>query len=277
MQRKSVFQQKILAWYRKHARHNLPWRRTRNPYRILVSEIMLQQTQVPRVVEKYKEFLKIFPTIRALAGAPPKEVLRVWKGLGYNRRALYLRRTADIIEREHKGVVPRSIAELEDLPGIGKYTARAILVFAWDQREVFIETNIRRVYLKYFFDGRDDVTDRELLPIIERTLPEKDYRAWYFALMDYGSSALKGEENPNHRSKHYVRQARFEGSRRYVRAVLLDSAVKSKKGITISSIQKLSTHDKYVRERAKEIPSILHDMQKDGLLEFYHNRWRVVS
>ncbi|MBI2483798.1 A/G-specific adenine glycosylase [Candidatus Uhrbacteria bacterium] len=215
------FGRRILEWYRTHGRHDLPWRKSRNPYNILVSEVMLQQTQISRVIEKYREFLLAFPSVRALARANARDVLVVWQGLGYNRRALYLQRAAYQIVKEHNGRFPRHVEKLEALPGIGPYTARAVAVFAWNAPEILLETNIRRVMLHFFFRDQDRVSDSQIEPLLQRMLHHKDPRIWYWALMDYGAGPLKKISNPNRRSKHYIKQTRFEGSRRYVRSKAL--------------------------------------------------------
>lgn len=164
------FQETILEYYRKNKRE-FPWRKTRDPYAILVSEVMLQQTQADRVIPKYREWMKKFPTIEVLARAPLKKVLLGWQGLGYNRRALNLKRAAERILTAHSGKFPRTIAEIDALPGVGPYTAGAIAAFAFDIRSAFIETNIRTVYLHSFFKGRTKVKEEEILEVIEQTLP----------------------------------------------------------------------------------------------------------
>lgn len=207
-----------------HYAHNprtYPWRTTDDPYHILLSEIMLQQTQTDRVRSKYDEFLTAYPAIEDLAHTPLPDLLARWKGLGYNRRALALKRTAQDITKNHNGSVPNDFASLIRLPGIGAYTANAILTFAYRQPRVFIETNIRRVFLHLFFPTTSDVRDTELLPLIEWTLDTENPREWYYALMDYGSSLKRHVPNPNRRSKHYTRQARFEGSNRQARGRIL--------------------------------------------------------
>jgi A/G-specific adenine glycosylase len=149
-----AFQAQIWAFYGVSGRKNLPWRATKNPYNIVVSEIMLQQTQVSRVLEKYPEFLGAFPTVESLAKAPLSDVLRVWQGMGYNRRGLALKRMAEKVVTDFKGKIPRERHELESLPGIGVYTAGAVRAFAFNEPEVFIETNIRRIYIHHFFSNR---------------------------------------------------------------------------------------------------------------------------
>jgi A/G-specific adenine glycosylase len=226
------FQKFLLLFYASCGR-DLPWRRTTNPYHILVSEFMLQQTRVERVLTKYPEFLVRFPDIGALALAPRNEVLLAWQGLGYNRRALALHETARRIRDEFHGLVPLDRPLLESLPGIGSATAGAIVVFSANRPEIFIETNIRRVYIHLFFPDNMKVHDREIEPILERTLMRKKPREFYYALMDYGSALKKGTgdpsgsllkrgvRNPNTRSASYSRQSPFEGSDRQVRGMVL--------------------------------------------------------
>ena len=218
----------VRSYYGLHGRRNLPWRRTRNPYRILVSEIMLQQTQVDRVVPKYTSFLRRFPTMRVLSKASLGEVLREWQGLGYNRRAKYLHTCAKMVVHEYKGLVPQSYAELTMFPGVGRYTAGAVMAFAYNEPVAIIETNIKTAYLSHFFSNQTDVSDMEILEIIERTLDRENPREWYAALMDYGSHLKQTHGNPNSRSRQYSKQPAFEGSDRQVRGAILRLLVKKK-------------------------------------------------
>lgn len=220
-----AFQKKIHQYYRNHGR-DLPWRRTKNPYRVLVSEIMLQQTQVERVAEKYREFLAAFPDCASLAKAPTAKLLRVWSGMGYNRRALALKKLAQKVVTEHGRKLPSDPAELVKLPGVGPYTAGAVAAFAFNRPVVFLDTNIRRVFLHEFFHDRTAVRDDDLFPLIEQTLDRKDPRTWYNALMDYGAMLKRENENPNRRSAHYTRQSPFESSNRRVRGLILKALVK---------------------------------------------------
>ena len=214
------FQRLILKWYKKN-RRDLPWRNTKDPYRILVSEVMLQQTQVSRVIPKYKEFLRAFPSIQALAKAPRSEVLKTWSGLGYWRRALYLQQTAKILcvgdlVSHKKTRFPKNPEELGKLPGIGHYTARALSCFAFNTSEAFLDTNIRRVYLHFFFPKRKNVSDKDILSIAQKAVWKTNVREWHYALFDYGAIVLKNK-TINKRSRHYHKQSRFKGSFRFFR------------------------------------------------------------
>jgi len=210
----------VYAYYDRAGR-DLPWRRTRDPFRILVSEVMLQQTQVDRVVEKYGEFLRVFPDARALARAPLAEVLRAWQGLGYNRRARMLHECAKMLVERHRGRVPREQDALVRLPGIGQATAAAIRAYAFNEPVVYIETNIRSVFLHRFFRGRQAMSDAALEPLVSSALDRGNPRRWYNALMDYGVMLKSTQGNAARRSVHYVRQKRFEGSLRQARGAVL--------------------------------------------------------
>jgi len=214
------FQKEINSYYEMHGR-NLPWRHTKNPYFIFVSEVMLQQTQVERVIVKYGEFVSLYPDFSSLARADLKDVLSVWQGMGYNRRALSLVQAARTVMTEFGGQLPANVEALTTLSGIGKTTASSICAFAFDMPVVFIETNIRRVYLHHFFAGRENVSDREIMPLVEHTLDRAYPGKWYHALMDYGAMLKKVIPNPNTRSVHYRRQPPFHGSDRQVRGSIL--------------------------------------------------------
>jgi len=218
------FQKIILDFYKTNKR-DLPWRPTKQrrvtPYEILVSEYMLQQTQVDRVVPKYNNFIKRFPTFHALIQATDKEVLQYWSGLGYNRRALYLKKAAEMILRQYDGVIPKQKEVLKIFPGMGEYMSRILPVFVYNQKEVLIETNIRTVYLYHFFKNKHEVSDKEILEMLEKTLPKKDYRDWYYALMDYGSFLKKEKKIDNKKHSGYKKQKPFKGSIRFVRGGIL--------------------------------------------------------
>lgn len=264
-----TFRRKVLAYYRAHGRHALPWRKTRNPYQILVSEVMLQQTQVERVVLKYTEFLKRFPTVYVLAEASLSEVLMVWQGLGYNRRAKMLHEAARVVVAEHKGVFPKEQKALQKLPGIGPYTASAVLIFAHNQARICIETNIRTVYLHEFFKEKDKVLDSELLPLIERTLDCTHPREWYAALMDYGTYLKKTTGNPSRRSKHHTIQKPFKGSIRETRGSVLR--------LVIEQPRTRSYIDTHAIGDMKRITVALEQLVAEGMLEKTGKCWAVVT
>jgi A/G-specific adenine glycosylase len=216
------FRNIICRYYEQHARDALPWRKTHDPYCILVSEIMLQQTQVDRVLTKYPVLIKKYPNVQSLARARLRSLYAVWQGMGYNRRALALKRFATIIiKAPYHGTIPYSVEELVGLPGVGKATAGAVAAFAFNKPVPFIETNIRRVFIHFFFRDETSVSDKEIVPLIEKTLPKKDPRTWYYALMDYGSALGRIGKNPNLKSSGYSRQKSFTGSNRQVRGQIL--------------------------------------------------------
>lgn len=223
------FQKIILDNFRRDGR-SFPWRETSDPYEILVSEIMLQQTQTERVVPKYIAWLERFPNVHSLAIASLGDVLSFWSGLGYNRRARFLQEASRELSRilDDTGTFPQTPEELDKLPGVGQYTARAVSTFAFNRPEVFIETNIRSVFLFFFFqntlnqpDSDIKVHDKEIIPLITESLYRENPREWYYALMDYGAALKKIIKNPNRKSAHYTKQSRFEGSLRQARGAIL--------------------------------------------------------
>ncbi|MBP9842769.1 MAG: A/G-specific adenine glycosylase [Candidatus Pacebacteria bacterium] len=221
MSAEKQFIQTVWNFYEANGRHDLPWRKTSNPYRILVSELMLQQTQVTRVIPKYKEFLKLFPTTKGLASAPLGEVLKAWQGLGYNRRAKFLWLTAKVVTNEYRGKWPSTIDGLKSLPGVGVYTAGAVMNFSYNKPVALIETNVRTVYIHHFFHDKQSVSDNDLLPFISRTLDAKNPREWNWALMDYGAYLKGVVGNVSVQSRSYKKQTPFKNSDRYVRGQIL--------------------------------------------------------
>ncbi len=211
-----AFQTLVLSRYRASGR-KFPWRETTDPYAILVSEIMLQQTQVERVAEKFPQFVAAFPDFKALASAPLPDILAVWQGMGYNRRAIALRKCACRVVEEFSGILPHDPDILATFPGIGRATASSICAFAFNQPVVFIETNIRRVFIHGFFSDNEIVDETAILPLVTAALYRDNPREWYNALMDYGTELKKTMPNPNRRSRHYTKQSSFEGSDRQVR------------------------------------------------------------
>jgi A/G-specific adenine glycosylase len=176
---------KIFDWYEKNGRHDLPWRATKDVYHIVVSEIMLQQTNVPKVIEKYEKFIEKYPTVENLAQASQKDVIRSWQGLGYNRRAIYLHKMAQIITNDHAGVFPTEPIELIALPGIGPYTSRSVVVFACNQNVVTWDVNIVRVFCRLHGErmAKDDLIEKWCIKL----LPQDRSRDWHNALMDLAS------------------------------------------------------------------------------------------
>lgn len=215
-----AFIKKIWDFYKMNKRP-MPWRIDTSPYSIFISEVMLQQTQVARVLIKYPIFLHAFPNFKSLACADTQKLLSAWQGMGYNRRALYLRAAAAIIEEKYKGILPKDTILLDELPGIGYATACSIAAFAFNMPVPFIETNIRRVYIHHFFTEGKKVDDKDILALVSKTVDKNNPREWYWALMDYGAHLAKQGENPNKRSSHYSKQKKFRGSIREIRGGIL--------------------------------------------------------
>jgi A/G-specific adenine glycosylase len=253
------FQQGVLSFYQLHGRHDMCWRHTTDPYQIVVSELMLQQTQVERVSIKFPQFIARFPDFAALAAAPLHEILTIWQGMGYNRRALYLKRCAEIVMHDYHGVLPADVEALATLPGIGRATASSIAAFAFNMPVVFIETNIRRVYIHHFFPERETVTDNEILPLVAQTLYRENPRVWYWALMDLGAALKKTVTNPNRRSAHYTRQAPFAGSDREIRGQIVKRLVT---GERMSDDELLGN----LNEDAGRVRTILAALEREGLV-----------
>ena len=229
---------------------------------------MLQQTQVDRVASKFDTFIQELPGFAALAGAPLSTVLQLWQGLGYNRRALNLKRAAEIVAREHQGMLPDSPDLLETLPGIGKATAASIAAFAYNRPAVFLETNIRTVLIHHFFKSRKTVHDDELLPLADALLDRKNPRKWYSALMDYGTMLKKQHGNASRRSAHYTKQSRFEGSQRQKRGKILRLLL-NRKSLTSHQI---SEHLEIPR---KQLNEILEKLAADRIIIKSENRYSI--
>ena len=250
---------RLIRGYYLQGKRPMPWREIISPYRVVVSEVMLQQTQVPRVLEKFPGFIKQFPDFSALSRASLADVIGAWQGLGYNRRARYLHAIAVHVMNEWDGELPQSPDVLTTLPGIGKATAGSITAFAFNLPVVFIETNIRRVFIHHFFTGDEPVSDALILPLVEATLDLDNPREWYYALMDYGTWLAGRVENPNRRSRHYSKQSAFEGSDRQIRGRVLRFLVSEKE----------STPDHLVRSCCDDVARgsrIVVSMIQEGLL-----------
>ncbi len=264
------FRRLILEYYRTKGRHDLPWRKTQDPYRILVSEIMLQQTQVERVLPFYKDFLKKFPTVRILAKSPLSEVLKSWQGLGYNRRAKMLHEAAKEVIEKYKGKFPESVEELQSLRGVGPYTARAVAAFAYNQDVVFIETNLRTVITHHFFNDQKQVTDIEILTVLGTAFPkdEDKSREWYSALMDYGAHLKRSGVRINAKNKTYIKQTTFEGSRRQARGAIL-------KALTQGPRKADFLIDVLGPDRREQLHAQLASLTKEGLIELKNRKFQL--
>ena len=262
------FRKLIYDHYRLHGRA-LPWRLTWDPYCVFVSEIMLQQTQVGRVLEKYGEFIGAFPDFPALAGAPLARVLSLWQGLGYNRRALWLKEGAIAVMERFSGSLPQSPGVLATLPGIGPATAASIAAFAFNEPTVFIETNIRTVFIHFFFHNADEVRDSQILPLVARTLDRRDPRTWYYALMDYGTMLKKEGEKGHRRSAGYRTQSRFHGSDRQVRGAILKLLVE-RRALPESALIDL------VRSPVEKVRKNLGDLQREGFVRESEEGYTIV-
>jgi A/G-specific adenine glycosylase len=243
----------LRQWYTAHGRHELPWRQTKDPYKILVSELMLQQTQVERVIPKYLAFIERFPTTQSLAAASLSEVLILWQGLGYNRRAKYALQCAKVIEKDQDGHFPTTESGLLELPGIGPYTASAICAFAYNQPVLLIETNVRTVYLYHFFPELFSVTDKEILTVLQKTLDTDHPREWYWALMDYGSYLKKILPNPSRRSKQHTKQSKFSGSLRQVRGEIIRLLTQNDYQTTAQLLLKLRSNKLYFAQALEQL------------------------
>lgn len=261
------FQSRIYNYYNQHGR-TFPWRTTNDPYEILVSEIMLQQTQTHRVLPKYEEFLCRFPTAQDLAVAPLQEVLAYWQGLGYNRRALMLQKAAQMVCERFDGFFPDDPETLLTLPGVGPYTSCAVAAFAFDVASVFIETNIRTVYLHHFFEDEDQVKDAQIFPLIDQTLDRNNPRQWYYALMDYGVMLKKEYGNANRRSAHYAKQSKFVGSDRQIRGEII-------RLLTAHKPLELDCLAGQFETEVSRVQDILDKLVRDGLLASSNGSYHI--
>lgn len=256
----------VWEFYDRHGRA-LPWRVPEadgsfSGYKILVSEIMLQQTQVTRVILKYQEFLRRFPDLPSLAQASLADVLEAWSGLGYNRRAKYLHQTAQHLLNVTE---PWTVADLVACPGVGRNTAAAVCVYAYNQSMPFIETNIRTVFIHHFFADQAQVSDAELWPLITAAWDTENAREFGWALMDYGNHLKKTVGNAAQRSKHYAKQSKFEGSLRQIRGQVLRLLLQGS-----LSAEALDAH--ITDER---LPAVLSALQSEGFIERHNEVFRL--
>lgn len=242
---------------------DMPWRQDTRPYYVLVSELMLQQTQVDRVIPKFHAFIKAFPDEKALAAASLADVIRLWSGLGYNRRAKYLHDVAKKIVSD--GKFPDNLIDLQLLPGVGKNTAGAIMTYSFNQSVVFVETNVRSVYLHHFFPTGELVDDKQIIALVERTIDHDNPREFYWALMDYGSWLKRRGAGKLQQSRHYKKQSPLKGSVREVRGQIIHALAKG--DMTASSLRKSISAD-------ERFQAALDGLISDGLVshqsELFH-------
>lgn len=265
-----AFVRRVWSEGKKHHR-DLAWRYIDDAYAVLVSEIMLQQTQVSRVEKYWPRFLKTFPTLDALASADTSLALEHWQGLGYNRRALALKRTAEECALQFKGELPRTYDELLKLPGIGPATAGGVMVFAYQKPALYLETNVRTVFLHELFPHEEGVSDKTLEPLVLETCSKEDPRGWYYALLDYGAYLKSVMPNPSRRSKHHSKQSAFEGSKRQKRAELV-RIVLGAPGISTEEAKRALDefeHEKGRRETDQALfDALVTDLSAEGFFAF---------
>ena len=281
------FQHDLLDWFESN-RRDLPWRRTRDPYQILVSEVMLQQTQVDRVLPYYARFLERFPNVAALAAAPVAEVIRLWSGLGYNRRAVNLHRTAVAIMDEYGGVFPASVDALRSLPGIGEYTAGAIACFAFEQDVAFLDTNMRRVLERVYLDPDSTPEKRAASDIAVALMPEGDGWRWNQGLIEFGAlqctarspacllcpartycrsagSVRLRSQSPGSRATKPIE--RFEETNRYFRGRIVEvlrDPDNAKAGLSFDEIGRHLKPD-YSNDHLPWVTDLILGLERDGL------------
>lgn len=278
-----TFHRVLTEFYYTAGRHDMLWRQpgqngTYDPYKILVSEMMLQQTQVDRVAGKYVEFLDMFPTVNHLAAAPLSDVLTVWNGLGYNRRAKYIWQAAQLVEKEFAAAFPANLEELVRIPGVGPNTAGAIMAYAYNAPVVFVETNVRTVMIHHFFAGKSSIHDEEIRKIMSSLVPKNDDvemlemqggvltpREFYWALMDYGAHLKKTIGNVNRASKHYSRQSKFEGSKRQIRGQI----------IRLLSAKPSSGAELRSHVPDERLGDVVADLEAEGLIAKSGSRYRL--
>jgi A/G-specific adenine glycosylase len=255
------FINEILKFYKESGRHDLPWRKNINSYKVLVSEIMLQQTQVVRVIPKFTLWMKTYPTLTAFSRASFKDVLILWQGLGYQRRAKALYQLAQTTTR-----IPASFEELLKLSGIGPYTAGAICAFAYDSfSHPVLETNIRTVLIESFHPGEQQIHDGILYDDLARlekniTIKKLGARAWYYALMDYGAHLKQLRISHNKKSAHYTKQSAYEGSLRQLRAKTL---------FAITHQEKLPSDER--------LETVLSQLIKEGYIIKTKNKYQLIK
>lgn len=242
---------------------DMPWRTDTRPFYVLVSELMLQQTQVGRVIPKFESFIEQFPDEKALSTADLAEVLKVWQGLGYNRRAKFLYEAAKKIVDEFSGEFPRDEKDIMSLPGVGKNTAGAIQAYAFNYPSIFVETNIRTVYIHHFFADDFAVSDTQIIEKLGHTIDRENPRRFYQNLMDYGTFLKQSGVKNNYRSKHYKKQSPLKGSLREMRGEIVRRLAKK------NSLDELMTDTRYA--------PALDGLSQDGLITYDRGAWQLTK
>ena len=260
-----IFKKTIYDYYQNN-RRDFIWRRDPTPYQVVVSEIMLQQTQTERVIAKYTQFIKELPDFKALAAASTRQVLVLWQGLGYNRRGLALHDLAKQVVEVYAGVLPSDPELLQTFKGIGPATAGSICAFAFNKPTVFIETNIRAVFIHAFFKDKEKVHDKELLPFIEAALDKNNAREWYYALTDYGVMLKKTCKNPARKSAHHQIQSRFEGSNRQIRGLILKLLAEH---FTLTDQEFIT----FIARDKNKIVKMLGALVQESVIKYAHDRY----
>ncbi|MEI6222055.1 MAG: Fe-S cluster assembly protein HesB [bacterium] len=251
------FQLKIWRWYEENKREALPWRRTHDAYQIWVSEVMLQQTQVERVIPKFERFVAQYPSFFHLSQASNRDLLLLWSGLGYNNRALRLKKAAQVVVDCFEGEMPEQLEDLLALPGIGEYTARAIQIFAFEMDVATVDTNIRRILIHEL--GLDEkISLKELFDVAHQVFPKGKSREWHYALMDYGAVYLTSRRS---KIASTSKQSSFLHSRRWYRGRILKRLLETNQSLLLQSLV-----DDYQREE-QFLYSVIEEMKRDGLVE----------
>lgn len=253
--------------YGRELYRDLPWRNVNDAYAVLVSEVMLQQTQVSRVMKYWQRWLDLFPSVDALASADTAAVLEAWQGLGYNRRALALKRACEQCSALRAGELPREVDELMALPGIGPATAAGVVAFAFNKPAVYVETNVRSVFLHELFPESEGVSDKAITPFVADTCPQDDPRAWYYALLDYGAHLKAQGLNPSRRSAHYARQSAFVGSHRQKRSFLLKQVLAAPEGVERTALALALNEEEVAAHRPELDEAAFDDLVNELLAE----------
>lgn len=263
----AIFRRTVYRYYRAHQRV-MPWRDNTSPYYVFVSEVMLQQTQLERVIKKFPLFIERFSSFSDLAGGSLADIFSAWQGLGYNRRAKWLRDAARIIMETFHGSLPEDPEQIATLPGIGKNTAAAIAAYAFNHPIAYIETNIRSVFIHHFFNDSSDINDAQILPLVERACDKKNPREWYWALMDYGTHLKEIHKNPSRKSAHYRVQTPFKNSDRRIRGIII--RVIGEKGIIL---KKNLYHE--TGEDPDRVDRITDSLIREGLVREERGKYRI--